>query len=57
MRDLIPATEYTIRLASNNRYGRSDGVLVTQATLHGVCLTPLRTLLLETNLKNGITLI
>ena len=33
--DLEPATEYTIRLSSNNRYGRSDGVLLTKGTLPG----------------------
>jgi len=30
---LEPSTEYTIRLSSNNRYGRSDGVLLTKGTL------------------------
>jgi len=33
MKDLEPATEYIIRLSSNNKYGRSDGVLVKQSTL------------------------
>ena len=33
--DLEPTTEYTIRLSSNNRYGRSDGVLLTKGTLSG----------------------
>ena len=35
MKDLEPATEYIIRLSSNNKYGRSDGVSVTQGTLPG----------------------
>ena len=33
IKDLDPATEYTIRLSSNNKYGRSDGVLLTHSTL------------------------
>ncbi|XP_020619347.1 angiopoietin-1 receptor-like isoform X3 [Orbicella faveolata] len=33
LKDLEPSTEYTIRLSSNNRYGRSDGVLLTEGTL------------------------
>jgi len=33
MKDLEPATEYINRLSSNNKYGRSDGVSVTQGTL------------------------
>lgn len=32
MGDLKPATEYTIRLSSNNIYGRSDGASITQMT-------------------------
>ena len=35
IKDLDPATEYTVRLSSNNKYGRSDGVLLTQSTLPG----------------------
>ena len=35
LKDLQPATEYTIRLSSNNKYGRSDGVFVTKKTLPG----------------------
>ena len=37
LKDLEPSTEYTIRLSSNNRYGRSDGVLLTKRTLPGKC--------------------
>ena len=37
LKDLEPSTEYTIRLSSNNRYGRSDGVLLTKGTLPGKC--------------------
>jgi len=33
MEGLEPSTEYTIRVSSNNKYGRSDGVLITQSTL------------------------
>lgn len=33
IKDLEPATEYTIRVSSNNKYGMSDGILVTQSTL------------------------
>nr|XP_058964172.1 uncharacterized protein LOC131790911 isoform X2 [Pocillopora verrucosa] len=33
MENLDPSTEYTIRLSSNNKYGRSEGVLLTQKTL------------------------
>ena len=33
IKDLEPATEYTIRVSSNNKYGISDGILVTQSTL------------------------
>ncbi|KAJ7337779.1 hypothetical protein OS493_007935 [Desmophyllum pertusum] len=33
MKDLESSTEYTIRLSSSNKYGKSDGVLVTQETL------------------------
>ena len=36
MEDLQPATEYTIRLSSNNIYGRSDGVSITQMTRPGM---------------------
>ena len=36
MEDLKPATEYTIRLSSNNIYGRSDGVSITQMTRPGM---------------------
>ena len=35
MEDLEPATEYMIRLSSINKYGTSDGVLVTQNTREG----------------------
>ena len=35
MGDLEPGTEYTIRLTSNNYYGKSDGVLIKQTTLPG----------------------
>ncbi|CAH3162251.1 unnamed protein product [Pocillopora meandrina] len=35
LENLDPSTEYTIRLSSNNMYGRSEGVLVTQRTLPG----------------------
>ena len=35
MENLDPSTEYTIRLSSNNMYGRSEGVLLTQKTLPG----------------------
>lgn len=35
MKDLEPSTEYTVRVSSNNKYGRSDGVLITQSTLSG----------------------
>ena len=37
LKDLKPSTEYTIRLSSNNRYGQSDGVLLTKGTLPGKC--------------------
>ncbi|KAJ7382832.1 hypothetical protein OS493_032467 [Desmophyllum pertusum] len=33
VKDLKPSTEYTIRLSSSNKYGRSDGVMLTQYTL------------------------
>ena len=33
--NLDPSTEYIIRLSSNNMYGRSEGVLLTQKTLPG----------------------
>ncbi|KAL9962082.1 hypothetical protein ACROYT_G031152 [Oculina patagonica] len=33
LKDLKPSTEYTIRLSSNNRYGRSDGIVVKKKTL------------------------
>ena len=33
IKDLEPATEYTIRVSSSNKYGISDGILVTQSTL------------------------
>ena len=35
MEDLEPATEYIIRLSSINKYGTSDGVLLTQNTREG----------------------
>ena len=35
MEDLEPATEYIIRLSSVNKYGTSDGVLLTQNTRKG----------------------
>ena len=35
--DLEPSTEYSIRVSSNNKYGRSDGALITQSTLPGKC--------------------
>ena len=35
MKGLKPSTEYTIRLSSNNKYGKSDGILLTQGTLPG----------------------
>ena len=35
MENLKPSTEYTIRLSSNNKYGKSDGILLTQGTLPG----------------------
>ena len=35
MENLDPSTEYIIRLSSNNMYGRSEGVLLTQKTLPG----------------------
>ena len=35
MKDLEPSTEYTVRVSSNNKYGRSDGVYITQRTLPG----------------------
>ena len=35
MEDLEPATEYIIRLSSINKYGTSDGVLLTQNTRKG----------------------
>ena len=35
LKDLQPSTKYTIRLSSNNKYGRSDGVFVTKTTLPG----------------------
>ncbi|XP_078383581.1 uncharacterized protein LOC144666103 isoform X2 [Oculina patagonica] len=34
MKNLEPSTEYTFRVSSNNKYGRSDGVFITQSTLH-----------------------
>ena len=37
LKDLEPSTEYTFRLSSNNRYGRSDGILLTTGTLPGKC--------------------
>ena len=37
LKDLEPSTEYTIRLSSNNRYGRSRGILLTTRTLPGKC--------------------
>ena len=37
LKDLEPSTEYTIRLSSNNRFGRSDGVLLTKGTLPSKC--------------------
>ena len=40
MESLEPSTEYTIRVSSNNKYGRSDGVLITQSTLPGKCPPP-----------------
>ena len=33
--DLKPSTQYSIRVSSNNKYGRSDGVMTTQRTLPG----------------------
>ena len=36
MEDLEPATEYMIRLSSINKYGTSDGVLLTQNTREGI---------------------
>ncbi|XP_020610299.1 fibroblast growth factor receptor 2-like [Orbicella faveolata] len=33
MEDLEPSTEYSIRVSSNNKYGRSNGVMITQSTL------------------------
>ncbi|XP_022787755.1 angiopoietin-1 receptor-like [Stylophora pistillata] len=33
IKNLDPSTEYTIRISSNNKYGRSEGVLLTQNTL------------------------
>ena len=38
MEDLEPATEYIIRLSSINKYGTSDGVLLTQNTREGALL-------------------
>ena len=35
IKDLDPGTEYTIRLSSNSKYGRSDDVLLTENTLPG----------------------
>ena len=35
MEGLEPSTEYTIRVSSNNNYGRSEGALLTQGTLSG----------------------
>ena len=35
IRDLEPATKYTLRLSTNNVHGKSDGILLTQATLPG----------------------
>ena len=35
MENLDLSTEYIIRLSSNNMYGRSEGVLLTQKTLPG----------------------
>ena len=35
MEDLEPSTEYTIRVSSNNKYGRSEGALLTQGTRSG----------------------
>ena len=37
MEDLEPSTEYSIRVSSNNKYGRSNGVMITQSTLPGKC--------------------
>ena len=37
LKDLEPSTEYTVRLSSNNRYGRSNGVFLTKGTLPGKC--------------------
>ena len=33
--DLEPSTEYSIRVSSNNKYGRSDGAMITKRTLPG----------------------
>ena len=33
IKDLEPATEYTILVSSSNKYGISDGILVMQSTL------------------------
>ncbi|XP_068735923.1 uncharacterized protein [Montipora capricornis] len=33
VKDLEPATEYTMRLSSNNKYGRSSAILLKQTTL------------------------
>ena len=33
--DLKPSTQYSIRVSSNNKYGISDGVMITQRTLPG----------------------
>ena len=37
MKNLQPDTAYTIRLSSNNKYGRSNDALLTQRTLPGKC--------------------
>ena len=33
--NLEPATKYTMQLSSNNKYGRSNGILLTETTLPG----------------------
>lgn len=35
VKDLKPATQYTMRFSSNSKYGRSSGVILSQATLPG----------------------
>ena len=37
LKDLEPSTDYIIRLSSNNKYGQSDGALLTKRTLPGKC--------------------